>query len=402
MITALLHLLRLLPFLCGDHRHLALENLALRYQLAVYRRTAPRPKLRTTDRLLWVALAKVWPSWKAGPSHRVARNRPAVAAPPLPRALDQAVRPAHRRPAARQRRGQDADHPHGRSQSALGCSQNPRGAVEARHSCCRAHRLSAAPEAVHSTVPDLANLPRQPRPGPGFHRPLHRPQRPPAGVLRPRRARPRPPARSPLQRHRASHCHLGGPADRGRLPGRHRAVLPPPRSRPGLRRAVPAAREGLGHQRSSHGAAISLAKSVRGAAHRLRPARLPQSRRRPWRAASATHLDCVLRVLPSRAHSPLARQGCPRRPANRTARAGHDHRDSRSRWPASSLRPPGGVVRHRTRRSHARTHAGRSPALLLAAVPSSTAPPLPPPPPQPTPPARRAGPPPPPHPPPPA
>ena len=63
-MTALLHLLRLLPFLCGDHRHLALENLALRHQLAVYRRTAPRPKLRTTDRLLWVALAKVWPSWK--------------------------------------------------------------------------------------------------------------------------------------------------------------------------------------------------------------------------------------------------------------------------------------------------------------------------------------------------
>src|SRR5947209_16667663 len=64
MITALLHLLRLLPFLCGDHRHLALENLALRNQLAVYRRMAPRPKLRTTDRLLWVALAKVWPGWR--------------------------------------------------------------------------------------------------------------------------------------------------------------------------------------------------------------------------------------------------------------------------------------------------------------------------------------------------
>jgi hypothetical protein len=26
MITALLHMLRLLPFLCGGHRHLALEN----------------------------------------------------------------------------------------------------------------------------------------------------------------------------------------------------------------------------------------------------------------------------------------------------------------------------------------------------------------------------------------
>jgi hypothetical protein len=38
MITLLLHLLRLLPFLVGGHRQLALENLALRHQLAVYRR----------------------------------------------------------------------------------------------------------------------------------------------------------------------------------------------------------------------------------------------------------------------------------------------------------------------------------------------------------------------------
>jgi hypothetical protein len=35
MITLLLHLLRLLPFLFGGHRQLALENLALRQQLAV-------------------------------------------------------------------------------------------------------------------------------------------------------------------------------------------------------------------------------------------------------------------------------------------------------------------------------------------------------------------------------
>src|SRR5207249_179805 len=57
MITLLLHVLRLLPFLCGGHRHLALENLALRQQLAVYKRTANRPKLQRSDRLLWV-----WPS----------------------------------------------------------------------------------------------------------------------------------------------------------------------------------------------------------------------------------------------------------------------------------------------------------------------------------------------------
>jgi putative transposase len=64
MITLLLHLLRLVPFLFGGHRQLALENLALRQQLAVYRRTVPRPKLRMTDRLLWAGLARVWASWR--------------------------------------------------------------------------------------------------------------------------------------------------------------------------------------------------------------------------------------------------------------------------------------------------------------------------------------------------
>jgi transposase InsO family protein len=56
--------LRLLPFLIGGHRPLALENLALRQQLAVYKRTAPRPKLRPADRLFWAGLARVWTGWR--------------------------------------------------------------------------------------------------------------------------------------------------------------------------------------------------------------------------------------------------------------------------------------------------------------------------------------------------
>src|SRR3989442_15860460 len=64
MITLLLHLLRLLPFLCGRHRQLTLENLALRQQLAVYKRNVTRPRLRTTDRLFWVGLARAWAGWR--------------------------------------------------------------------------------------------------------------------------------------------------------------------------------------------------------------------------------------------------------------------------------------------------------------------------------------------------
>jgi putative transposase len=64
MITFLLHLLRLLPFLIGGHRQLALENVALRHQLSVYKRITARPKLRTTDRLFWVGLARIWAGWR--------------------------------------------------------------------------------------------------------------------------------------------------------------------------------------------------------------------------------------------------------------------------------------------------------------------------------------------------
>jgi putative transposase len=64
MISALLHLLRLCPFFYGGHRQLALENLALRQQLAVYKRTASRPKLRRRERFFWVCLSRVWAGWR--------------------------------------------------------------------------------------------------------------------------------------------------------------------------------------------------------------------------------------------------------------------------------------------------------------------------------------------------
>src|SRR5499427_1849803 len=64
MITALLQLLRLCPFLFGGHRQLALENVALRQRLAVYKRAANRPKLRRTDRLFWVVLSRLWTGWR--------------------------------------------------------------------------------------------------------------------------------------------------------------------------------------------------------------------------------------------------------------------------------------------------------------------------------------------------
>ena len=64
MITLLFHVLRPFPFLLGGHWQLVIENLALHQQLAVYKRMATRSKLRTTDRLFWAWLARVWAGWR--------------------------------------------------------------------------------------------------------------------------------------------------------------------------------------------------------------------------------------------------------------------------------------------------------------------------------------------------
>ena len=42
---------------------LALENLALRQQLATYARAKKRPRLKPVERVFWVALSKVWAGW---------------------------------------------------------------------------------------------------------------------------------------------------------------------------------------------------------------------------------------------------------------------------------------------------------------------------------------------------
>jgi putative transposase len=47
-----------------SQRALAVENLALRHQLLVLQRTARRPRLRATDRALWVLLSRFWAGWR--------------------------------------------------------------------------------------------------------------------------------------------------------------------------------------------------------------------------------------------------------------------------------------------------------------------------------------------------
>jgi len=44
---------------------LALENLALRQQLATHARIQRRPRLTPVDRAFWVALSRTWQGWRA-------------------------------------------------------------------------------------------------------------------------------------------------------------------------------------------------------------------------------------------------------------------------------------------------------------------------------------------------
>jgi hypothetical protein len=44
---------------------LQVENIALRHQLAVLRRSVKRPKLTSADRLLWAWLCEAWSDWRS-------------------------------------------------------------------------------------------------------------------------------------------------------------------------------------------------------------------------------------------------------------------------------------------------------------------------------------------------
>ena len=46
-------------------RELALENVALRQQLAVLRRSVKRPRLSKVDRVFWVLLRRIWTDWES-------------------------------------------------------------------------------------------------------------------------------------------------------------------------------------------------------------------------------------------------------------------------------------------------------------------------------------------------
>jgi len=64
MPAFILCLFRFLRLVFSGHQALAVENLALRRQLAAYKRICKRPRLNELDRLFWIGLSRVWTGWR--------------------------------------------------------------------------------------------------------------------------------------------------------------------------------------------------------------------------------------------------------------------------------------------------------------------------------------------------
>jgi putative transposase len=65
MPTLVLFLFRFARLLFSGHAAVAVENAALRLQLAAFQRRRKRPVLTSCDRLFWVGLSLLWSGWRA-------------------------------------------------------------------------------------------------------------------------------------------------------------------------------------------------------------------------------------------------------------------------------------------------------------------------------------------------
>src|ERR1700730_18160793 len=64
MLKSVFATVRFIILVFVGHKDIALENAALRQQLAIFKREQPRPKLRHRDRLFWIVLRKLWQKWR--------------------------------------------------------------------------------------------------------------------------------------------------------------------------------------------------------------------------------------------------------------------------------------------------------------------------------------------------
>jgi hypothetical protein len=64
MTVLFLLVFRFVRFLLSGHQAVAIENAALRMQIAAFQRKRKRPLLATWDRVFWITLRSLWSGWR--------------------------------------------------------------------------------------------------------------------------------------------------------------------------------------------------------------------------------------------------------------------------------------------------------------------------------------------------
>ena len=122
MLRLLALVIGLFPRLLSSRRDLLLENLALRQQLMVFKRRAPRPKLGNLDKLFWVVPTVMAPM-EASPLDRLPGDSRAMASRWIPSLLELDLAPPKSVwPETHQQRNARFNLPHGSGEPDLGRS----------------------------------------------------------------------------------------------------------------------------------------------------------------------------------------------------------------------------------------------------------------------------------------
>ena len=215
-------------------RDIALENLALRQQLAVFKRKCPRLRLRGTDRFFWVWLSRSWKDW-----HRV-----------LIIVRPETVVAWHRKGfrlfwtwISRRKSGRPEASPAVRALILKMAAANPLWGAPRIHGELLKLGIHISERTVSRPLPrkaspffsNLEGVPAQPSEPVGFHRFLYRAHRDFSGSVRFGGFGPSSAQGGSFQRDRTSDGGLDRSANPGSVPRRHDATIFDPRSRPDLR-----------------------------------------------------------------------------------------------------------------------------------------------------------------------
>src|SRR5207249_11858189 len=252
-------LLRTFRSAVRTRRELALENLALRQQLAVWKARRPRPRVTEMDRIFWIVLSRVWENWRS--SLQVVRPETVVRWHRRGFRLYWAWKSRRRwgRPAIG-RELRDLIRQMSRANPLWGAPRIPRRAVEAGPDGFAGDGFAVHAPASAAAVAGMARLSDEPCPRSdrvGF---LHGADGDLSSALCADRAEPRPAPAGAFQCHRAPDGGMDGTTtDRGVRAGRESSASDPgPGS--GLWRTIFASSAAVGHPGGGHCATLAMAK----------------------------------------------------------------------------------------------------------------------------------------------